>query len=319
MWGITAEELRIFSQAGDIYSYKKNQTNIWEYENISPNPKHPISDLWGGSNVLYLVGENGFVQRYVRPPPQEPGPGPEPEPMNIIWHDSQNEKDLHGVWGSPPLLYAVGEKGAIIRSTDGQNWTDVSVRTTDHLFDVWGTATVPSQPSQSAFSQFESFAVGQSGRIFHSHDSQLNSDEWINSHWTLMNSPTSSTLLGIWGVFDGKTLFMVAVGEAGTILHYEGKIGSNGLSGGWVQQMSPTTDKLSDVWGRGANDVYAVGSNGTILHYDGVLWSRVKSEAPSSGGKNFNTIWLPSDEGDANVFIISEAGRIHWLIPIPRK
>lgn len=97
-----------------------------------------------------------------------------------------------------------------------------------------------------------------------------------------------------------------AVGERGTLLHYDGSqwsqvsptlvptiqtlnavwvnspndifvVGDWGSilhydGTDWIEQTSGTTWHLYDVWGWGGSNVYAVGLNGTILHYDGTSW-----------------------------------------------
>ena len=69
-------------------------------------------------------------------------------------------------------------------------------------------------------------------------------------------------LYAVWGS-SGSDVF--AVGQDGTILHY------NGLA--WTAMNSSTTDDLYAVWGTADDDVFAVGQDGTVLHYDGVAWS----------------------------------------------
>ena len=68
----------------------------------------------------------------------------------------------------------------------------------------------------------------------------------------------SSTFYAIWG---SSSTDVYAVGDGGTILHYDGNTWSNMPSG--------TSDTLSAVWGSSSSDVYTVGTNGIILHYSG--------------------------------------------------
>ncbi len=109
----------------------------------------------------------------------------------------------------------------------------------------------------------------------------------VSANWAAQSIGTSTTLFGVWGA-SGSDVF--AVGDTGTILHYDGTrwtaqiSGTNvfavGYSGtilhydgtGWTPQMSGTTSWLRGVWGAGGNDVFAVGFGGTILHYDGTSW-----------------------------------------------
>ena len=52
-----------------------------------------------------------------------------------------------------------------------------------------------------------------------------------------------------------------AVGQNGTILHYDGS--------SWSSMSSGTSNELLGVWGSSASDAFAVGSWSTILDYSG--------------------------------------------------
>jgi len=81
--------------------------------------------------------------------------------------------------------------------------------------------------------------------------------------WTWQNPlPQGNHLRGVWGR-SGSDVF--AVGDDGTILHY------NGTS--WSSMDSGTSEHLNGVWGHSGSDVFAVGNGGAILHYDGTSWS----------------------------------------------
>ncbi len=95
--------------------------------------------------------------------------------------------------------------------------------------------------------------------------------------WESQNpAPAEYYLSGVWG-FSGDDVF--AVGEDGTILHYDGTE--------WSSMSSGTTSNLEAVWGTAGNNIYAVGEEGTILHYDGSAWS------PMEGAKGdlFLAVW----------------------------
>ena len=74
----------------------------------------------------------------------------------------------------------------------------------------------------------------------------------------------------MWGS-SGSNVF--AVGDSGTILHYDGS--------SWSAMSSGTTNYLYGVWGSSGSDVFAVGDAGTILHYDGSSWSAMSSGTTS--------------------------------------
>lgn len=92
-------------------------------------------------------------------------------------------------------------------------------------------------------------------------------------NWCVDNvAPTGSAL---WDVYFASEYDGWAVGEGGTILHW------NGLA--WTEVPDGPTDVvLNSVWGTSPTDVWVVGEVGAILHFDGTIWSRVASGTPSS-------------------------------------
>src|SRR5215831_18736214 len=78
-------------------------------------------------------------------------------------------------------------------------------------------------------------------------------------NWCWQNPlPQGNNLSAIWG---SEASDVWAVGDSGTILHWDGSA--------WSSVSSGTTNALRAVWGSGASDVWAVGDFGTILHWDG--------------------------------------------------
>ena len=78
--------------------------------------------------------------------------------------------------------------------------------------------------------------------------------------------PQGNSLSGIWGT---SSTDVFAVGDSGTILHYDGAA--------WSPMNSGTARGLDSVWGSSPSDVFAVGWSGTILHCDGAAWSLMSS------------------------------------------
>ena len=140
---------------------------------------------------------------------------------------------------------------------------------------------------------------------------------------------TMPQVIGLWGSCATNVF---AVGDNGTILHYDGKwtamssgtqqwlnavwgssatnvfaVGDNGTvlcydGKNWIDMDSGTKEHLWGVWGSSAINVFAVGSNGTILHYDG------KWTAMSSGTQQWlNAVWGSSA---TNVFAVGDNGTI---------
>lgn len=80
--------------------------------------------------------------------------------------------------------------------------------------------------------------------------------------WTQRGVGTE-TLNGVWG---SSMTDVWAVGNAGTLVHFDGTA--------WTAVASGVTADLRGVWGASATDVFAVGFGGVILHYDGTRWRR---------------------------------------------
>jgi len=82
-------------------------------------------------------------------------------------------------------------------------------------------------------------------------------------------SPMSSgTPRVLLGVWGtGNTVF--AVGDAGTVLRYNGTT--------WTSIGPGPVDDLLAVWGSSERDVYVTGSSGIILRYDGSTWTTMPS------------------------------------------
>ncbi|MCP4107814.1 MAG: hypothetical protein GY749_20105 [Desulfobacteraceae bacterium] len=107
-----------------------------------------------------------------------------------------------------------------------------------------------------------------------------------------METNTNNNLRDIWGN-SGTDIF--AVGEKGTILHYDGST--------WTAMASNSYNYLRSVWGRSGNNVFAVGENGTILHYNGTDWTRMTSTTSD----DLEGVWGSSGN---DVFAVSKQGSI---------
>ena len=77
-----------------------------------------------------------------------------------------------------------------------------------------------------------------------------------------MDSPSQEKLNGVWGYLSpDSTHKFYAVGENGTIIHFDGTT--------WTTTGSPTSEDLYGIWGSSGTDIFAVGDNATIVHYNG--------------------------------------------------
>jgi len=70
-----------------------------------------------------------------------------------------------------------------------------------------------------------------------------------------MESPTTTSLHDVWGMSDDD---VYAVGDEGTIIHYDGA--------SWSIMPSCVTESLHGVGGNASDNVIIVGGSGTVLH-----------------------------------------------------
>lgn len=84
--------------------------------------------------------------------------------------------------------------------------------------------------------------------------------------WIPQDAPAQGrTLRAVWASSPDNVF---AVGDSGTVLHYDGT--------SWKAMSSGTTRDLNAVHGSSADNVYAVGSEATIIRYDGLKWTLIK-------------------------------------------
>lgn len=105
----------------------------------------------------------------------------------------------------------------------------------------------------------------------------------------------SGTLYHLNAVWGSSRTNVLAVGEHGTILQFDGAT--------WNTISSPITNTLYAVWGDSSVDIFAVGEKGTILHYDGVVWTSM----PSGVTYDFIGVW---GSGSSDVFAIARTGHL---------
>jgi hypothetical protein len=106
--------------------------------------------------------------------------------------------------------------------------------------------------------------------------------------WAWQNPlPQGNDLRGISGR-SGDDIF--AVGEAGTIMHYNGAT--------WTPMLSGTTEDLYAVTTMTSSDVFAAGDGG-VIHYDGVGWRQTLGETSLRGiwGTTPSSVFAVGDEG----------------------
>ena len=110
--------------------------------------------------------------------------------------------NLQGVAVAGNIVVAVGEKGVVNYSTDGQNWNKETIDGKPHLYDV------------TLLDDGKCWAVGKKGAIYYNEDITD-----TNQDWTQQDTTVTEDLRGVQAL-DANTAW--AVGNKGTILKYVG-------------------------------------------------------------------------------------------------
>ncbi len=143
-------------------------------------------------------------------------------------------QNLVSVWASGPSdIFAVGGQGTVMHF-NGTSWTKLETGTTATLNAVWGSSS-----TNVVFAG----ADANGGLILR-----------YNGTGFTSTNPTPRALRGIHGRSPNE---VYAVGDAGTIVRF------NGTS--WSDETSGFDNTLFDVWASAGGDVYAVGAQSTIL------------------------------------------------------
>ncbi len=174
--------------------------------------------------------------------------------------------------------------------------------------------------------------VGDDGLVF-----------FYDGEWKLGESGTTKDLFGVYFVTEDNGW---AVGQGGTVIHYDGAawstvdIGttkdlysihfadaSNGWISGkggvvyyyngteWTEQDAGPSKDLNAVWAVSANDVWVAGKSGIITHYDGAAWTTDTIDTKDIMGLWFNSAsdgWGVGKNGH-----ISHYNGTSWSVTIP--
>jgi len=145
----------------------------------------------------------------------------------------------------------VGDGGTILHF-DGQSFTAQASSTDENLWGVWGAT------------HDDLWAVGGGGRS----GDTATLVHFDGASWSPVDLPPFQkanvrALYKVWGTGADN---VYAVGQYGTVLHYDGNA--------WKEELVGANDDLISLWGTSPSNIYAVGGrgNGIISRFDGSEW-----------------------------------------------
>lgn len=184
---------------------------------------------------------------------------------------SGTTESLAGVWGDGSVVWAVGERGTLLKLSGGA-WSKVAIGTTSGLYAIWGSAAN------------DVWAVGEAGMVC----------RFGGISWTCGREfPMTSTALALTGTSRTN---LWAFGTMSDAWHWNGST--------WSARTKPATP--STVLGAAAlgTNILAVGLDGAGMLYDGTSW---RTLTLGSSMQSFAAAWASSA---SNSYIVGSGGAI---------
>jgi len=266
---------------------------------------------------------------------------------------------LHGVWvDTSGLIVAVGDAATRLRFNTPPSWTGELSRKLPRLTAVWGHGPndIWAVSSEGRWMHYDT--TWKEGKLsvnisLHGVWGSGPSDVWIvgldsqdgyiarwggtANQWVPEMIPSVPGLRAIFG-FSSSNVF--AVGDVGTVLHFDGtgwtkeappssaltesllgvwgasanevwavsdkgSIYGRSASGTWAL-VAKQTGPLNAVWGTGPNDIWAVGPPDKAFHYDGSSWT----SAPTGTKRQLYSVW---GSASSNVWAVGDHGlMVHY-------
>jgi len=235
--------------------------------------------------------------------------------------------DAQGLWVAAPNDVYLAEAGGTIPYWDGVRWTNLTLPVWGvRLAGIWGhdAANIfvvgqqatgdmapaafrgPAAPWRALALRPEALGIGLTAAHGVSAD-----DLWVvgeagtiarraagEDYLDQLASGTTETLRGVWAASATEAF---AVGDNGTILHWDGTA--------WTP-MTTSADpwygvRLYAVWGTSAGNVFAVGEGGTALRYDGVAWAPLPvdllDDLRGVWGSSANNVFFVADDRSGKI------------------
>jgi hypothetical protein len=209
---------------------------------------------------------------------------------------------LFGVWGaSEKEIFAVGTGGKAI-FYDGTEWKDQPTPTTENLTAVWGTTAK------------DVWAAGFNGTVIHfdgvdwKEHTPPDSVFYTGDGGAPTGDAAAALRRNFWGIWAAGTVTtdaLYVVGDAGTVVYFDGKLKlwSDKIPVTGDGQPVKIHDQLNAVWGSSANKVYIAGNFGTVLigSKSGLTVQDTKIT------KDLHGVW---GRGDNEVYVVGTGGTV---------
>lgn len=202
------------------------------------------------------------------------------------------------VWGlDASHVYAMGDDGRSFRG-NGATWTALpSTKAPDRLLlSAWGD-----RPDNIYFvgtiQNYDTVTVTEIEDDDTTTTTTIYDVPWLTNYngvafENVLTDMEHGGLNDIWGTSPDN---IYAVGDFGTIIHYDGATWSTVFNGG------DTPVQLLSVWGTGPDNVFVCGTSGTVLHFDGAQWKVMRAGIGASlwqaWGPSANSVYIVGSNG----------------------
>jgi hypothetical protein len=261
IWGKSVDALWMVGSAS-LLSY--NGISIGDVGTVTTTDR--LDGVWGDGTDLLLVGGGGSILRYHNATLASELPATQ-----------VTARAINAVWGrSPGEIYAVGEKGTILRY-DGVAWQQQPSAAAGGA-DLSAVSGVPTPGGPVV-------AVGKGGTIV-----RLEAGGWVKVAWS-----GTTGLNAVWATAPDRFHIVGDAGASMTTL----KLDAAGVAP--VSTSGPALD-LNGVFGLGPQQVYAAGAEGIVMRFDGTTWSKIASLS-----EPLTAIWARSA---SDLYVVGEYGQV---------
>lgn len=275
--GVTRNLHSIWASGNDLYAVgdggiilRSSSGGTWTLENSGVGT--PLYDVAGNATELFAVGAGGVIRR---------------RNAGAFWtqETSPTSRDLRGLTSTPSGdLYAVGDSATVVRYSGG-TWTTTPAPALggSSLNAIAATATGSPLYMTSTVGEIFRLSAGSYTRVYQSNlldlrgiaatpfglvaaGLEITGTILRSTDGTAWTVETLSAQSPLYAVAAGSAE-VVAVGEAGTMVRYDGSP--------WTPLSSGRTNQLRAVHAVDATHGWAVGLTGTLLMWNGTYWSQV--------------------------------------------